>query len=271
MNYVSLDGADLVVAETKTSRSWAVEQSASTRRQLIMAGMRLMAEKGIDGVSLRSVNVAAGARNASAAHYHFGSKLALVEAIVETLEQDVSTIRAPLIDTLRARSATETLTAREIIEAAYLPFMGLLFHAEYGLPGIRFLSRLIVDTGPELRVVANTFTAPLAEDVFELLSKALPDVPARVLKFRILYSLINLINGMSDMLALQTSPFGDMSTPGSLEAADHFIEYVVAGISAPPSSMSEEFVSLSGSVIEQYRSSSRDPSNEQQMTEDRNL
>ena len=83
-------------------RSWAIEQSASTRRQLILAAMRLMAERGLGSVSLRSVNVAAGAKNSSAAHYYFGSKLGLIEAIVETLAQDVATVRAPLIAKLRA-------------------------------------------------------------------------------------------------------------------------------------------------------------------------
>lgn len=238
-----------------STRAWAAEQSANTRRQLILAAMRLMAETGIDGVSMRSVNAAAGARNSSAAHYHFGSKLGLIEAIVETLEQDVATVRAPLIEKLRSRANSERVSAREIIEAAYGPFMGLLFHPEYGLPGIKFLSRLIVDTGPELRVLANKFTGPLVHEVFGLLTEALPEVPPRALKMRILFSLINLINGMSDVTALETSPFGDMSTPGSLEAANYFIEYITAGISTPPGPMTEAFIAQSREIIRTYTES----------------
>jgi len=240
---------------TQTERPWAVEQSKNTRRQLVLAAMRLMAEKGIGSVSLRSVNAAAGARNASAAHYHFGNKLGLIKAIVETLEQDVAAVRAPRIAKLRAQSATRKPSARQIIEAAYGPFMGLLFHPEYRLPGIKFLSRLIVDTGPELRVIANRFTGPLAHEVLDLLRDALPNVPPRVLKMRILFSLINLINGMSDVLALETSPFGDMSTPGSLEAANYFIDYITAGISAPPTAMTDEFVAQSRETIRTYSES----------------
>jgi AcrR family transcriptional regulator len=240
---------------TEAVRHWAAEQSDSTRRQLVLAAMKLMADKGIDGVSLRSVNAAAGARNSSAAHYHFGSKLGLIEAIVETLTQDVQAVRAPLIARLRKRSASERLSPREIIEAAYGPFMGLLFHPEYGLPGIRFLSRLIADTGPELRVLANKFTGPLVHEVFELLQTALPEMPPRVLKMRILFSLINLINGMSDVTALETSPFGDMSTPGSLEAANSFIEYITAGISAPPGPLTDEFIEQSRDIIRVYSES----------------
>ncbi len=218
----------------KGPRTWAVEQSASTRRQLILAAMRLMADQGLGAVSLRSVNVAAGAKNASAAHYYFGNKLGLIEAIVDTLSQDVAAVRAPLIDKLRARLGTETVAPREIIFAAFAPFMGLLFHADYGLPGIRFLSRLIVDSSPDVRAVADKFSRPLAHEMFELLHRLLPDLPPRVLQMRILFSLTSLITGMGDIAALATSPFGDVRMPGTLENPNCFIDYIAAAISAPP-------------------------------------
>ncbi|GAF72170.1 unnamed protein product, partial [marine sediment metagenome] len=43
------------LAKNGTKRDWAVEQTSKTRRQLILAGMRLMAKRGFDGVSMRSV------------------------------------------------------------------------------------------------------------------------------------------------------------------------------------------------------------------------
>jgi AcrR family transcriptional regulator len=55
----------------------------STREQMMIVGERLIAERGIAGVSLREVQAASGQRNKSAAQYHFGSKAGLVEAIFE--------------------------------------------------------------------------------------------------------------------------------------------------------------------------------------------
>ncbi len=49
-----------------------------TREQIILAAEQLFGEFGIDAVSMRQINVAAEQRNSSAAHYHFGSKEALV-------------------------------------------------------------------------------------------------------------------------------------------------------------------------------------------------
>ena len=54
--------------------------SQQTREELILAAERLFSEFGIDAVSLRQINAAAGQRNSSAAHYHFGSKDALIAA-----------------------------------------------------------------------------------------------------------------------------------------------------------------------------------------------
>ena len=105
-------GIDVDLAKTESKRDWALEQTAKTRRQLILAGMRLMAKRGFDGVSMRSVNVAAGAKNSSAAHYHFGSKQGLVEAIVDTLSEDVASVRRPLLLTMETRYAHDSGAGR---------------------------------------------------------------------------------------------------------------------------------------------------------------
>lgn len=50
---------------------------------MILAAERLIAERGIEAVSLREIGAAAGQRNNSAAQYHFGTKEGLVAAIYE--------------------------------------------------------------------------------------------------------------------------------------------------------------------------------------------
>lgn len=217
--------------------------------------MRLMARDGIEGVSMRAVNAAAGARNASAASYHFGNRQGLVEAVVDTLAEDLARVRQPLVEAVRKRQARKAVSPREIVEAVYLPYLGLFYHPDYGSQGLRFLSRLIVDTSPEGRVVLNRLTQPMAEELFELLAPALPKIPENLLKMRILFSLINLINGASDAFSLQRSPFGDMSYEDSLELASDFLDYIVAGLTSPPGRTRKEFVDLSNNLIEVYRNS----------------
>ena len=55
----------------------------STKTALIRSAERLFAEKGLGTVSVKEITRAAGARNPSAVHYHFGN--------VETLINQIST------------------------------------------------------------------------------------------------------------------------------------------------------------------------------------
>lgn len=57
-------------------------RGAETRQRILDAAERLMAERGIEGVSLNEINVAAGQRNTAALHYHFGGREGLVRAIL---------------------------------------------------------------------------------------------------------------------------------------------------------------------------------------------
>jgi len=50
---------------------------------MIIVGERLIAERGIEAVSLREIGAAAGQRNNSAAQYHFATKAGLVAAIYQ--------------------------------------------------------------------------------------------------------------------------------------------------------------------------------------------
>ena len=238
----------------ESARTWAAEQSADTRRQLILSAMRLMADRGIGGVSLRSVNAEAGARNSSAAHYHFGDKMGLVEAVVDFLAAQEAEWRAPVMQRLRARAVSETITVRDAVESAYLPFYGFFYHPEYRISAIKFLSRLIVDTEPDMRVLANRFIEPLARDAYDAIAPLLPEIPEKLLKSRIQFSMINLINGGSDAFAMSYSAFGDLSYENPFELASHFMDYLVAGISAPVGVLDERFSAFCTDLVKTTQS-----------------
>jgi AcrR family transcriptional regulator len=87
--------------------------------RLIEVAERLFAERGLDGVSLRHIATEAGTSNNSAVRYHFGSKDALITAIIE--------YRLPLIiqrrELLSARSDPDDL--RSVLEAHLLPVVDM--------------------------------------------------------------------------------------------------------------------------------------------------
>ncbi|MDR3663055.1 MAG: TetR family transcriptional regulator [Mycobacterium sp.] len=66
------------------------------RTQLLLAGERLIAESGPE-VSLRDVAVAAGQRNNSAVHYHFGSRDGLIKAVISHRQAPLERARLALL------------------------------------------------------------------------------------------------------------------------------------------------------------------------------
>jgi AcrR family transcriptional regulator len=74
-----------MTATTTTARARQGEAKRATgretRERLVDVAERLFADHGIDGVSIRSINAAAGLAPA-AVHYHFGTKDRLLDAVV---------------------------------------------------------------------------------------------------------------------------------------------------------------------------------------------
>jgi AcrR family transcriptional regulator len=71
--------------------------ATSTKEQIILAAERMIADHGVDGVSMRQIGTAVGSGNNSAVLYHFGSKEKLVQAIFEYRLPRLRERRAALI------------------------------------------------------------------------------------------------------------------------------------------------------------------------------
>jgi AcrR family transcriptional regulator len=69
----------------------------STKEQILLAAERLIADHGVDGVSMRQIGADVGSGNNSAVLYHFGSKQELVRAIFEYRLPRLRERRAQLI------------------------------------------------------------------------------------------------------------------------------------------------------------------------------
>jgi AcrR family transcriptional regulator len=74
----------------------------TTRERILRAAEALFAEKGVDGVSLREINRAAGAGSAVAVQYHFDDRAGVVRGIVARHRPAIDTARHAVLDHLEA-------------------------------------------------------------------------------------------------------------------------------------------------------------------------
>ncbi len=154
-----------------------------TRRELILAAERLFAERGIEGVSLREINLAAKQRNTSAAHYHFGSKDALVDAIFEFRRAEVGRRRDEVLDSLDA--GERPLDAKGLAEALILPLAREMQRDDGGSRYLEFLGHLFLTSPTKTGDILRKHQAADARWV-SMASRALPHMPRRILWTRLL-------------------------------------------------------------------------------------
>jgi len=96
----------------------SVVETGDTATQLLDCAERLFAERGLDRVSLREIVRASGQGNLSAAHYHFGSREALIGRLLARRMRAINVIRHQRLDALVASGAD-----RNVHQVAYASVM----------------------------------------------------------------------------------------------------------------------------------------------------
>lgn len=98
--------------------------ASETKSRLLEAGERLFADEGIDAVALSRIVEAAGQRNVSALHYHFGSRLGLVFAIINRHNVTIEEARAGMLSGHPAD--LDGVPLRPLVESFVIPFAAKL-------------------------------------------------------------------------------------------------------------------------------------------------
>jgi AcrR family transcriptional regulator len=111
------------------------------RQLLLAAGLKLFAEHGVDGVSIRAVNRAAGLGPASV-HYHFGTKEALIDAVLSVYGDTV--IEAVRAHAKKIADADGPVTPHDLVTMLADPYLELVrTHGPNGQAWVRLVSQLI--------------------------------------------------------------------------------------------------------------------------------
>src|ERR1700753_3275375 len=89
---------------TRSRRRHSTGQA--TREILMVTAERLFAMNGVEGVTLREIQEAAGQSNASVISYHFGSQAGLVRAVLGFRYERINARRAELVREAVERGAS---------------------------------------------------------------------------------------------------------------------------------------------------------------------
>lgn len=204
------------------------------KQRLILAALALFSEQGINGVSMRNINVLAGTKNSGAAHYHFGNKIGLIEALLVFLSDEISEIRNQHFQDLQQKISGGDADATTILSAFYSPYIRLYREREFGAKAIKFFARLALEASPEIQKVVNRQFGDRFELLAQLLTAVLPPIEANKLRRHILFSWVSAIHALANLDFMANNFYGDLTMTSQEELMQQFISFILNGMQNQP-------------------------------------
>jgi AcrR family transcriptional regulator len=198
-----------------------------TPERLIAAVERLLAEREDLDPPLRDITQAAGA-NVAAVNYHFGSKAALVTAVIERALAEHARGMLAAVDAVS--NAQPPASVEQILWAWMQVFAGVQSNTLLG----RIAARIATGPPAELGELVETATAEPRARLRELLADRLPQLSREELDFRTDMAALGLL--MFTRGGLQQAPFDARHADISGDTTAHWaLAFIVGGITAAPS------------------------------------
>jgi len=137
----------------------------ATRELLMVTAERLFAMNGVEGVTLREIQAAAGQSNSSVIAYHFGSQAGLVRALLEFRYRKINARRTELAQAARDRGA-----AGDPREAVWIIVRPLVESIDAGEMFVPFLARVSANT----RTFAGYLPPQMSDSTVNVLRDTVP-------------------------------------------------------------------------------------------------
>jgi AcrR family transcriptional regulator len=160
----------------------------ATKSRILDAAESLFVQGGFDSLSMRQITTAAGV-NLAAVNYHFGSKDALIHAVLARHLDPLNASRVNMLERFEKQFAG-SMSTEHVLAAMFLPAVRL-FKGDQAQSGrfLQFLGRAYTDPSPVVRDFINTHYILTLGRFFTAFQETLPDLPRHDLGFRLNFAL----------------------------------------------------------------------------------
>lgn len=208
----------------------SVESNLSTPDLILQAAERLFSQRGIDGVSLREITSAAGVNSASA-HYHFGSKEAVLEALFALRARPIAERRQQLLSQLkldrRGRPKLE-----DVLRAFLQPALDLQCTSE-GIAFTMLRARMAFEREEVRRKALGKAFDATSEMALRALAQALPELEPEALYWRFHFVLGAMVYTMASPGRIESLTGGRIDTSDAEAALEQLVRFAAYGLRAP--------------------------------------
>lgn len=203
-------------------------EAASTPDRLTSAVERLLAERHDLSVSLREITSAAGA-NVASVNYHFGSKAALVDTVIERALSEHARAQLDALDAVAGSGRRPSV--EELVWAWLAPTIQAVTE---GRPTLitRVAANVAGGGSPHLRQLLASTHAAVHRRLAELLAPHVPQIDAAEVSFRVetaatltMWAVLGLVS---------TPPPAQQPADQRRRGAERIVAFLVGGLTAPP-------------------------------------
>lgn len=164
-----------------------------TKQRILNAAEHHFARDGYYGTSLRTITAAALA-NLAAVNYHFGSKEALLEAVIERRLSPLNEIRLGQLEGLlvRAHQAGVLPSCRDILRTFVEPTLRLRQQGSDAEDFVALIGRTLAEPRGVAMAIFMRHMEPLMNRLFQTLELALPELSRQTLFWRLHFAMGSL-------------------------------------------------------------------------------
>lgn len=160
----------------------------ATKSRILDSAEVLFISGGFDSLSMRQITSAAGV-NLAAVNYHFGSKDALIHAVLSRKLDPLNVQRVQMLENFEQQLGDQ-LTCEHVLAAMFLPAVRL-FRAETAQSAnfLQFLGRAYTEPSPVVRDFINTHYIQTLGRFFSAFQRTLPGLQRHDLGFRLNFAM----------------------------------------------------------------------------------
>lgn len=203
-----------------------------TKEHILDAAEELIAEQGIDAVSLRAITSAAKA-NLAAVHYHFGSKDALVQKVFERRIRPVNARRLQLLDEAEEESGRRPIPLEKILRAFIEPAIRLYAQDPKGPMFMRVCGRIFAEPSHHLQTSLDDFFTEIVSRFGEAFQRILPELEQEELSWRIHFMVGTMVHTLMEHDRLKRFTRGACTMDDPEALIDRMVSFSAAGMRAP--------------------------------------
>mgnify|MGYP001820542095 FL=1 len=205
-----------------------------TKQRILDAAEHLFARDGYHATSLRGITTTADA-NLAAVNYHFGSKEALLEAVIVRRLDPLNEIRRSQLEALlqKAELAGELPCCREVLRAFVEPTLRLRQQGSEAEDFIALIGRTLAEPRGIAMSIFLRHMQPLLQRIFQALALSLPALTEQDLFWRMHFTMGCLSHIMRCHERYSMVPDNvNIDLPVD-ELIEYFLDFTTAGMEVP--------------------------------------